>query len=242
MYISDKCPLVLSDLYSYDIVSCYYSILDNINSSVVDNIDPEDKKLRNVIIGKSQSENSCLSSLLSYTTESVIDFIIQKNNITNKDIIIRQKDGIILKNRLSKIDYCLELKFHGIISKLVITINRDKFLYIMNDNVYVKGVRDKPLDCSFYNLFSNIDISTKNNTVKSLSVIRESVYNANNILWFSLPCDDNKYIEIPMKKFGIIKIPLSSISLIDVKDVEKTFLWNDYVWPFCQSILINNIL
>jgi len=236
MIISKKCNLILSSLFDYDISKCSYSILESIGWNI-NNINRDNKKIRNIEIGLLMRDNPKLSEFLLSQTEKIIDNYISLNKIGNDDIIIRAKDGFISKKPLTITDNTLKLESRGIVSKLIINQERNKYLAIYsNGQVVVKGI-NKTLDTSFFDLFKNLEFGSKKNLMIGLENIRKIILDSDNVKWFIRKDQDEIYI--PILNQGFVKLNSSLISLIDTDEIDKIFVWEEFIWPFIKSILIH---
>lgn len=236
MLINKNVDYILSNLYEYDFSACYYNILKNIGYDI-SNIEKNDKIKRNIQIGLLQKNNPRLSNELLNKTNNIIDHYLIENNINENEVIWRQKDGIITTKKLNKLNISMELEYRRTIMKLISSMDRNKVLLLYNMNeVDVKGVSNKPLDISFYKLFLNLNFCSKSQLFQGLENIRQNIHKSNNILWFSRESENG--IKIPLKQ-GLINISKSALLSIDINDVDKTFLWEYYIWPFAQSLLLN---
>ena len=235
--VKSDCELVLSDLFEYDFSACFYTLLKNIGWDL-SKIEFEDKTLRNIQIGKLQKENPSLSKYLITNTDKLIDFYMRINDLTTDHIIIRQRDGIITTKPLQKINTTMPIDFRGMILKLIISKDRKKWLMIKNNgDVKVKGISHKPINISFYDTFKNFDYGNKTTIINSLEKLRLNIINSQNISWFSFPEDDGTF-SIPIKNEGLIKFRKSILNMLDQKEIEKEFIWNKYIWPFAESLIL----
>jgi len=229
--------LINSDVFEYDFSSCAYNILKN-SGYDVSTIEKDDKTKRNIQIGYIQRDNPDIARYIQNSIENLVDFYLKENNIKKEDVILRQKDGIFTKKKMTNIDCTMPIDFRGIVLKLIFDVTRKKWLLVYGkNNVVVKGITNRPCDTSFYNMFSSIDFSNKDRCIRQLEYIRRSIYNSKNIRWFSREIEDNQLL-IPVKGIGEMKVRQSVLQMIDPEDIEKSFLWEDYVWPFCRSIMI----
>lgn len=239
MSVNKQCPLVLSDLYEYDFSACGYNILQNSGWDMTD-IEYSDKEKRNVEIGYLQRNNPRVAYFLHSTMENLINFYISENKLSElNDVIIRTKDSIITCKSLSLTNLTMPIEFRGVISKLIISADRKMWLIVRSDGkVDVKGIKDKPMDISFYNMFRNIDYTTSKSIVHSMEQMRQTVLKKGNLLWYCREGDDDKIL-LPVRNIGIIKFKRSTVGSVDISEVDKRFLWEDYMWPFCRSLMIH---
>ena len=237
MKINETCPLILEDLYEYDISKCYYTILKNCGYDL-SNIESNNKEDRNIQIGLLQKGNKNLSIYLISETLKIIQNYFRINKILKDNIIIYQKDGCILSKKMESISLNIPIELRHRIIKLIISSDRNSFIYLdEKDKLIVKGIRNKPLDTEFYKLFFNLNYYSKRNIINSLESIRKSVFNSSNIKWFCTEVNKGIY-SIQLKNKTRIKLNLSTLDIIDPNDIDKEFFWKTYMWPFCQSIIL----
>lgn len=237
MIISKECPLVLSSVFSYDFSACAYNVLKSIGWDL-SKIDYDNKEKRNIQIGLLQKENPRLAKFLLDSINNLVNHYFAINKITNGDLIIRARDGFIIKKKMGILDRTMPIDLRSIISKMIISTDRNKYLAIhTNGDVEVKGIRNKTVDTSFYNLFRNLEFSTKRSLLYGLEIMRQSILNSENVLWFST-MDEDGY-NVPIIGSGILKLKRSSLHLVDPNEIDKWFLWEEYIWPFARSILIH---
>ena len=137
--INSTCPLVLHDLYGYDIVSCYPQILGK-QFYDFGEIDLDNKAERNIFIGTQQRGNENLSQFLIKSAENLVNYYLQENNFTDDEIIATQRDGFIVKRLLDNDDEFIDMKLREFIDFLIISTDRQKFLYLEDGKIIVKGM------------------------------------------------------------------------------------------------------
>lgn len=229
--------LINFNLYEYDFSSCAYNILKNIGWDVSD-IPEDNKKIRNIKIGLLQKENPKIAKYLRHTTLDLINFYLRQNNISEEDVILRQFDGLILSSPLDLTDISMPIEFKGAISSLIFSPNFKSWLLIRNSNdVEAKGLTDKPIDTSFFNIFSKIEFHNKSTLANSINNIRLYILNNENKQMFVFLRNNNLYV--PIKNYGLIKINKSAISSIKEEDIDKEYIWESYVYPFVHSIKLS---
>jgi hypothetical protein len=198
-------------------------------------IDSTDKEKRNITIGKLQIHNTSLSEYIMEETTGMVQYYLRKNEVKQEDIIAIQRDGIIISHPLKFTSDKFALR--SILSKLIITLDRKRYLSIdSNGKVEVKGVKDKPIDTSFYDMFRNLNYGDKKLLLIGLNSIRDTILNAKKASWFGIEKDLN--VIIPILGIGEICVSKSSLMRIEPKEIDKEFLWNDYIWPFTQPLLL----
>jgi len=237
MEISKSCQLVLTTLFSYDFSACAYNILKSIGWDL-SNIGIENKEERNIKIGLLQRDNPRIAKFLLGSITNLVDHYFVINDVTEEDLVVRARDGFIIKKKMDIINQTMPIDLRSVISKIIISTDRKKYLAIhTNGNIEVKGIRNKTADISFYNLFKNLNFSTKKNLLVGLERIRQTILSSENILWFSTRDNDN--YNVPIIGSGILKLNRASLQLVDPDEIDKHFLWEEYIWPFAESILMH---
>lgn len=239
MKINNDCSLVLSSLFCYDFSACAYNILQSIDWDLT-NIDFNDKQKRSVQIGLLQRDNPQLSRFINETMLRLVDHYININHIDERKIIVRTKDGCISEEKFKITNDTMPIDLRNIISKMIITLDRKQFLAIhTGGDIEIKGVKNKPKDVTFFNLFRKLDFSSKKSLLLGLEYIRKSIMHSDNVSWFvQLNEEDNTY-NVPIIGEGIIKLNRSAINLIDHEEIDKSFVWEEYIWPFAESLLVH---
>jgi len=234
--INQNCPLVLRDLYYYDIVSAFPTIMGNQNYDFGDT-DLSNKEERNIFIGKQQRKNPQLSTYLNESIKDLTDFYIQYNDISDDDVVFRQKDGFILRKMLARNDLFIEMKLRHMLTLMFIDVNREKMVYFDEDGkIDVKGVRhhyDK-LD-EVYNKFYNLNFYNKRDLCIQLQDIRDTVVNGKDKLLYGINDDDVQYTFV-LKNGKAIKTYDPDFVELDEIDREKYF--NVYFKPFLSAIFM----
>jgi len=235
--INSYCSLVIKNIYHYDISRCYYNILKSINYNLED-IDPLDKKSRNIKIGFIQKNNPIIASYLNNCTNNLIDNYLIQNNIHDSDVIIRNKDGIYITKKLLKTDISIPIDFRYIVNKIIIDCYRKSYILIIKDGIEVKCENKKLYDNRFYKLISNINFSDKRNISNNIENVRQCVFKCDDYLPFVIKDSDDLYI--PVKKYGNIKIDRSIITnnMININDIDKLYIWTTFIWKYCRSIIL----
>ena len=237
MEISKNCNLVLTTLFSYDFSACAYNLLKSIGWDL-SNINYDNKEERNIQIGLLQRDNPRLAKFLLNSITNLVNHYFVINDITKDNLVVRARDGFIIKKKMNILDHTMPIDLRSVISKFIISTDRKKYLAIhMNGDVEVKGIKNKTIDVSFYNLFKNLDFSTKRSLLIGLERMRQTILDSENILWFSTK--DEKNYNVPIIGSGILKLNKASLHLIDSEEIDKHFLWEEYIWPFARPILIH---
>lgn len=232
--ISLKSSLLLQSLYSYDIVSAYPTILQKQYYDFND-IDLDNKKDRNIFIGTRQKDNENLSSFLIKSAESLISYYLIENNVSEDEIIITQRDGFIITKLLDFDDDFIDMKYRGFIDFLIISDDRKKYLYLMDDEIVVKGM---PFYYDslhiFYDLFKNLNFYDKSILFSQLENIKKNVLNSQNKKAFLIPKNEQLYNVITYKKIIEIKDP----DYISIEDIDRKRYFEHYINCFLKSIFL----
>lgn len=238
MQISKNCNFVLKDLFSYDFQACNYYLLKNIGWDL-SKINFEDKKQRNIQIGYLQMNNPKLARYLYDSTISLINMYLSENKVDESQVIMRARDGVITSKKFTKLNITMPIEFVSDISKFIISTNRKRYLAIYpTGKVEVKGVSNKTVNTDYFNLFKNLNFSTKKGILNGLDLIRQAILKSENIFWFVRKTEDNNFL-VPIIGEGILRLNTSSISMIDINEVDKNFVWEEFIWPFAKSLLVH---
>lgn len=237
MKINTIYRLFLRDVYSYDISACHYNILKKHNINI-SHLDKDNKKERNIQIGKMMRDNPRITSLLRNTTNSLIDEYIMVNEIKDNEIILRQYDGIITTKVLFTTDLNnmpLDYRHHF----EVFISSFDKKMYIArasNFDIIIKGVpfRYKQMD-KIYEQLCKINYANKTSIFKSLHKIKDRFMKEDNPNLFGIPINDKK-VNIFLKEYGEIEVSKSALKIIDINDIDRDRYFKFYIEPFTKSI------
>ena len=236
--INKTCPLVLSDLYEYDFSACAYRILQSIGWDL-SGVPFEDKEKRNIQIGYIQRDNPRVSAYLQLSIQKLVDHYLRENHVVDEELILRQKDGMTVKRRLEKTNTSMPIELRGVISKLIIDVSRKRWLILyMDGRVVAKGVPKKTKNMAFFENFRNLDFSSKKNLISGLELMRQRILSSSEVSWF-LQEDEDGSLVVPLKNVGYIRINESAVSSISPKDIERSFLWDEFLWPFVETILVH---
>lgn len=238
MNISSVCNLVLSNLYGYDFSACAYNILKSINWDLSE-VEFENKEKRNIQIGYIQRNNPNVANFLLNSINNLVDHYFNVNGISKENVIIRMRDGFIIDKPLNIIDITMPIDLRTIYSKIILSYDRSKCVGITNNGyIEVKGIRNKTLDISFFNMFKNLNFSTQKSLMVGLENIRKTILSSENIEWFMRVNDEESYI-VPIMNTGLLKLNKASLRMVDIDEIDKYFIWEEYIWPFARSILIH---
>jgi hypothetical protein len=234
--LNKKIDLVEFNLYEYDFEACFYNIIKNLNSDLIKNINYENKDIRNKQIGLLQKKHPDLAELLIKTTDGLLSFYIKKNNLNENDIVWKQRDGFISKKKLEDTSSSMPIKFKGYIPILISDIKKQRCLIIYENNtVITKGVKNKLQDMSFFQMFSGLNYYNSLSVLNGIEMIRYKIFKSDNVHWFSREVDG--FLYIPIKNNGVMKFNNSSINNFNINNIDRKITWNNYVWPFAQSLL-----
>ena len=236
MNINKNSKLFLRNIYLYDIKACHYTILERLGFDL-SNIDKNNKKNRNIQIGKLMKQNPRLTNILRKTTNSIIDENISRNNITEDELILRQYDGIIVTRVLHEtVDQSIPLDLRKHFEVFIISINRNKYLAFDGIETTIKGVpyRYKQID-ELYKEIAQINFNIRSSIFKRLQEIKNRILTSNNPELYCIPIDDNKY-SVFLKGYGETEITNQTVKIMDVNDIDKHRYFNFYLRPFTESI------
>lgn len=232
--INQTCPLIVRDLYSYDVVSAYPTILNQQFYNFQD-INLDDKEARSIFLGKKQIGNSNLSEFLMESIDNIVKFYLLENSVSDSEIIVTQRDGFIIKKMLNNNDQFIEMKFREYIDILILSIDRKKYLYLSDDKVTVKGMPHfYPELNKIYQLFSNLNFYDKSILFGQLDNIKQSILKSDNKMLFMIPKDEDHYIVSTYTGDIIIKDP----DMISLNKINKVKYFQHFIKDFLNSIFI----
>ncbi len=229
----------LTDIYSYDISMCHYNILKSFGYDL-SKIDKDDKLKRNIQIGKLMGQNKIISNILRETTNNMISEYIKRNELKNNNIILKQYDGFLSNKLLKNKDFYLPLELRNVFSKMIISIDKNKFIALTNKNeLIIKGIANTYEKLNeIYRKLLEINYISKTEIFKGIENIKEFIYKNNDISLFCIPYDDLHY-RMFFYEYGEIKINKNSINLIDSNDIEKSKYLDIYLYDFIKGLVID---
>ena len=232
--ISSDCSLIVRDLYSYDIKSCYPQILGK-QFYDFKNTDLNNKEQRSTFIGKKQIDNDNLSQFLMTSTESLIQFYLLENNISEDEIITTQRDGFIVKKMLDNVDEFIELSYREFIDFLIITPDRQKYSYCSDNKITVKGISHYYESLNvIYQLFSNLNFYDKSVLFDQMENIKNSILYSTNKKLFMVPKDESSFIISTFSGDIEIKDP----EYISIDQINKSKYFDHFFKDFLSSLYL----
>jgi hypothetical protein len=240
MKTNPNMKLFLKGVYLYDIESCHYSIMNTLGLDT-SMINKEDKTERNIQIGKMMRKNPKLTSLLRNTTQSIMDEYIRANNITERDIVIRQYDGILLYNKKLRITDLKGIPLNMRKEFIVFITSIDRRKYIALDNigkVTIKGVPYKydEMNTLYIKICKIMDSTDPIRIFKRLQEIKDYIMTTKNTKLFGIPTGKNKY-NVFLKSYGQVEIEKTTLKIMDPTDIDRIKYFDFYITPFTKSIV-----
>jgi len=232
--INETCPLLLHDVYGYDIVSAYPTILKKQFYDFKD-VDLDNKAERNIFIGTQQRGNENLSQFLIKSADSLVSFYLLENNVTDKEIISTQRDGFIITKLLDTNDDFVEMKLREYIDLLVISTDRKKFLYLVDDEIKVKGVPYYYDGLqTFYKMFAKLNFYNKSVLFEQMEQIKNAVLNCKDVKPFLIPKDETSFIVSTYTG----KIEVKDPDFIDPDTIDRKKYFNHFIKGFLGAIYL----
>lgn len=238
MDINKNLPYFNSDIYSYDIKSCNYNVLLKLGLDIT-NIKEEIKKERNIKIGKLMISNPRLNYHIRGIVDSILNLYIRINNLTDKEIILRQFDGMLVTRRL-KNDIALEISMdlREIFQIFIISINKDFYIGKTYDGeIKIKGVPNFYEGIKKYIIeILNLNFLSKEGIFTGLENIKDKLFRSEAVEDFIIPAkEENKYY-IFITDIGEIQISDSLKKYISAEEIDKKFYFDKYIVPFSKAI------
>jgi hypothetical protein len=234
MAINQTCPLIIHDLFSYDIVSAYPTIMNSLNWDFK-GVDLDDKAARNISIGKAQINNENLSGFLMNSADQLVNFYLSENNISDDEIIITQRDGFIIKQMLDNNDEFIKMEFRGCIDFIIINMDRTMYLAISDDIIDIKGLpHNYPYLKKIYKKFIDLNFYNKKVLFSQLNSIKYDVLNGLDKKLYLIPRGDR--FSVVTKSIGTIEI--SDEGIINIDEIDKYKYYKHYFKPFLDAIYL----
>lgn len=177
--INETCPLIMRDLYYYDIVAAFPTLMKR-QFYDFKNVSIENKEERSKFVGIQQIDNPQLSSFLNESVKNLLDYYIRINEIKPEDIVFRQKDGFISTKKLLDNKNFVELKMRKMLSLLIIDPHRSALLYFDDfGDISVKGVpyQYKALE-KLYSKIYNFNFYDSKLLMSQMEYLKQSILNA----------------------------------------------------------------
>lgn len=234
--INTTCSLVLRDLYLYDIVSAFPTIMSR-QFYDFKGVSLDDKAARNVFIGKEQANNIQLSTYLNESVKSLTNHYLRINEIKDDEIIFRQKDGFILTKKLAINKDFIEMKLRSMISLLIINTNRTGMIYWDDfGELSVKGVPHyyHELDSIYTKIydFNFYDIKT---LFKQMESLKNKILKPTNIKLYGVEKEKGQYTFM-LKNNKAMRV--RDLDFVNPKDIDTRKYFNFYFKPFFDSIYL----
>lgn len=236
--INRNCHLIMRDLYSYDIVAAFPTIMSR-QFYDFKGVPLSDKNQRNLFIGKEQISNPQLSSFLNESVKSLTDYYLRVNEVNEDQVIFRQKDGFILTTKLAKTDDYIEMKYRGMIDLMIIDTNRTAMVYFDDmGNMSVKGVKHyyRALD-KIYSRFLTLNFYDKKTLFQQLEFLKNKVLKPSDVSLYGVELDGSYVFMLKGEK----AIRVKDISFINPQDIDTRKYFNFYFKIFFDSIYLEVI-
>lgn len=234
--INTTCPLILRDLYSYDIVSAFPTIMGR-QFYDFKGVSLDDKTARNVFIGKEQAGNIQLSSYLNESVKSLTNHYLRVNEIKDEEIIFRQKDGFILTKKLALNKDFIEMKLRSMISLMIINTSRTAMIYWDDfGEVSIKGVPHyySALD-SIYKKIYDFNFYDLKTLFRQMESLKNKVLKPTNIKLYGVEKEPGEYTFM-LKNNKAIRV--RDMDYINPKEIDTRKYFNFYFKPFFDSIYL----
>ena len=238
MNINKNCKLFLKDLYLYDISACHYTIIQRLGYDV-SKISSYDKFEKNKYIGLLMRGNPRLTTTLRTITTSTISEYLNKNNIEEDELILRQYDGVITTKRFTVTDLSIPIDLRHSLSHMIISINRDWYIgRDANKETVIKGIphRYEKMD-EIYRKLLTIGFGSNSGLFSSLQSIKDEILTSDDPSLYCIPTGNNK-CNVFLKGYGEVGISQGMIKILDASDIDRERYFDFYVRPFTESLCI----
>ena len=235
MNINQTCPLVLQDLYFYDIKSCYYQLSEAANFNL-EGIDKDNKVERNIALGMEQIDNPNFQKYLQETSESIIDYYLFENRLSVDEIILKQRDGFIITRLLDDNSSVMKIDFREHVNWFIMTPDRTKYMTISDDiGVTVKGMPNQYTGIQkMYDKFKDLNFYNKKGLFRQLKSLKDGFFTSEDMDVFTIVKDGKKLII--SRRHGLLEIkPGLAFS---GRTVDKQKYYDLYLREFIDSLIL----
>jgi len=239
MTIPNK-QFIYKNIYSYDIPSCHYNILKNSDYDI-SHIDPNNKIARNIAIGKMMINNPTLIKFLRNTTTEIVDFYINNNFLSPKDILLKQYDGFYSTKSINTNiihNFPAKIKLKNLYDIFIFSINKKMYLGLdcHQNDILIKGIpaRYDEID-KFYKKVLNINFLNSKSIVQTLKKLKYYFFNTDKINLFMIPTE--KKYKIFTKEYGELTFSKKAIDLMGIDEIDRIKYFEIYLEPFFKSII-----
>lgn len=230
--------LFLRNLYYYDISSCHYNVLKSFGVDV-SKLDQNDKESRNIQIGLMMRDNPRITEVLRETTTNLISEYLNRNNISEDDIILRQYDGFLSTKRLKILDSYIVLDLRSVFDIFISSFDKSKYLALdIQGNTVIKGIsnRNEEID-KIYMKILKLNFLNKFAIFKGMQDIKDEILSSDNVDLYCIPFSDD-YNGMYFKEHGLISIAKSAKNMIDLDDIDRFRYFDFYIRPFTESLVL----
>lgn len=244
--INETCPLIMRDLYYYDIVAAFPTLMKRQFYDFKD-VSLDNKEERSKFVGIQQINNPQLSSFLNESVKNLIDYYLRVNEIKKEDVVFRQKDGFISVKKLLNNDKFVELKMRKILSLLIIDPSRSSMIYFDDfGELDVKGVpySYKALNSIYQKIFE-FDFYNSKMLMNQMEYLKQFIINANesNIMNYAIDRqvvrnDKRSYIEYTFLLKDNKSITVKDVGYVNPKNIDTWKYFKHYFKPFLDSIYL----
>lgn len=236
-------PFLYRGCYSYDIPSCHYNILKNSGYDVT-HIPTDDKLARNSTIGMMMRRDKKLTKFLRSTTESIIDYYIADNHITEDDLLLRQYDGFYVTRKLvlrHDPKHPAHLEEQCFYDTFLFSICRTMYMgySIQSDRFLIKGVPNNyPTMIELYKKFIGFNFLSKQRLSSTLAYFKEMVLTSQNKNLYFIPIDEiSTDFKVFIKDFGESIVKGRSLNMVHLDEIDRKKYFQIYLEPFFKAIV-----
>ena len=136
---------------------------------------------------------------------------------------------------LENIDEFVTMKFREFINFIIISLDRDKYLAVTDDEVVVKGISHKypELDKAYF-LFRDLNFYNKKVLFSQMNKIKDFVLENTDKKFFMIPRDD-KFAVVTLRHGTML---VQNSTLFSISDIDRMKYYEFYFKQFLDSVFL----
>lgn len=221
--------LVYQNTHIYDIISCFPTIINNLNYNI---IIPNHKNERNIFLGNVFKYNKNLLYFCRNTSECSIESFINNDN----GDLLKQIDGLTTSDINIRDNELINISLRKKIDIFIMSPKKDKYIFVIDNKVITNGIFINTYSNSYIKMFSSLNFKTRRTLTKSIDKIIKTFYQHQIWEWHMIKKESDTYV-VPTKN-GFINVNNKSRNLIDFDSINKNYIYLNNIYPFIESVIL----
>ena len=156
-------------------------------------------------------------------------------SLEEDEIIATQRDGFIVTRLLNNDDQFIEMKLREFIDYLVISTDRQKFLFLEDGKIVIKGMPYYYDGLQvFYKLFANLNFYNKSALFEQMEQIKKAVLTCEDVEPYLIPRDENSFVVSTYKGNIEVKDP----DFVSPATIDRKKYFNHFFKGFLGAIYL----